>query len=330
MTHLVRVENLAVHFQSSGGGLLGRRKRVLKAVDDVSFSIRPGETLGIVGESGCGKSTLSRAMLGFVYPERGAIYWGDTDITRLGTKAMNSLRRDIQVVFQSPLASLNPRMTVGDIITEPLDVFEPGLSKGERLKLLAESMERVGLRPETANRYPNEFSGGQCQRISIARAIILKPKLLICDEAVSALDVSIKAQIINLLQKLQRESGIAILSISHDFAVVRQISDRILVMYLGKVMELAPTNEILTNPRHPYTKALLEAVPHPDPAIERNKPFTPLTGDLPSPMSPPSGCVFRTRCPIARPNCVTRKPELLTLDSVADSAPEHRVACHYA
>ncbi len=320
----MHVEDLAVHYPVRTGGILKPKIQPLKAVDGVSFNIYPGETLGVVGESGCGKSTLGRAILKFAKPKRGAIYWGDVNINELTSKEMNALRRDIQIVFQSPLASLNPRMTVGDIISEPLEVFEPELGSEERTARLRDVMYKVGLLPEMANRFPNEFSGGQCQRISIARAMILNPKLLICDEAVSALDVSIKAQIINLLKKLQRETNVAILFISHDLAIVRQISHRILVMYLGKPMELAPAVTLFSQPRHPYTKALLEAAPHPDPIKERTKDITPLSTDLPSPLAPPSGCVFRTRCPKAKPNCISRIPALEAVNE------KQFVACHYA
>ena len=319
---LLRVEDLSVRFQVAGRGFMAK-KQSLRAVDGVSFDIRPGETLGIVGESGCGKSTLTRAILNLVSPSGGTVHWGDRDLTTLNKKSMNALRRHIQIVFQSPLASLNPRMTIGEIIAEPLDVFEPHLSKEERSTRARNMMETVGLRPDMAGRYPNEFSGGQCQRASIARAMIANPQLLICDEAVSALDVSIKAQIINLLKKLQKETGIAIIFVSHDLAIVRQISHRVLVMYLGKVMELAPANTLFADPQHPYTKALLEAVPRPDPAYERNKVATVLKGDIPSPLSPPSGCVFRTRCPVAKPNCIRSVPELTGQDGI------HKVACHY-
>ena len=320
---LMRVQDLSVDFSVAGRGLFGKRQ-TLRAVNNVSFDIKPGETLGIVGESGCGKSTLSRAIIKLVDPTSGTVYWGDLNLSTLDKKSMNALRRNIQIVFQSPLASLNPRMTIGEIIAEPLDVFEPSLSKHERTNRAHEMMETVGLRPDMAGRYPNEFSGGQCQRASIARAMILRPQLLVCDEAVSALDVSIKAQIINLLKRLQRETGVAIVFVSHDLAIVRQISHRILVMYLGKVMELAPAHELFANPRHPYTQALLDAVPRPDPAYERAKEATVLQGDIPSPLSPPSGCVFRTRCPVAKPNCIRAVPELSEYNEA------HKVACHYA
>jgi len=320
---LMRVDDLSVQFRVAGRGLFGKSQK-LSAVNRVSFEISPGETLGIVGESGCGKSTLSRAILNLIPVTDGAVHWEDTNLGTLDKKSMNALRRDIQIIFQSPLASLNPRMTIGDIIAEPLDVFEPDLSKQERARRAHQMMETVGLRPDMAGRYPNEFSGGQCQRASIARAMILQPKLLVCDEAVSALDVSIKAQIINLLKKLQRETGVAIVFVSHDLAIVRQISHRVLVMYLGKVMELAPSKDLFANPCHPYTKALLDAVPRPDPAFEKEKSATLLKGDIPSPLAPPSGCVFRTRCPIAKPNCIRVVPEL------TEPSPSHKVACHYA
>jgi len=320
---LMRIEDLSVQFRVAGRGLFAKSQQ-LSAVNRVSFDINPGETVGIVGESGCGKSTLSRAILNLIPAAGGTVHWEGADLGTLDKKSMNALRRDIQIIFQSPLASLNPRMSIGDIIAEPLDVFEPELTRQERTQRAHEMMEVVGLRPDMAGRYPNEFSGGQCQRASIARAMILQPKLLVCDEAVSALDVSIKAQIINLLKRLQRDTGVAIIFVSHDLAIVRQISHRVLVMYLGKVMELAPSNELFANPRHPYTKALLDAVPRPDPAFEKAKSPTLLKGDIPSPLAPPSGCVFRTRCPVAKPNCIRVEPDL------TEPSPAHKVACHYA
>jgi oligopeptide transport system ATP-binding protein len=320
---MLEVDELAVHYPVRGGLLSGKR-RVLRAVDGISFELEAGETLGVVGESGCGKSTLGRAILRFADTAGGRVRFDGQELGSLSEKQMNALRRDIQIVFQSPLSCLNPRMNVGSIVMEPLEVFEPSLSRGERVERMQQMLARVGLLPEMANRYPNEFSGGQCQRIAIARAMILNPRLLICDEAVSALDVSIKAQIINLLKRLQRDTGVAMVFISHDLAIVRQIAHRILVMYLGKPMEVAPADVLFQAPLHPYTRALLSAVPSPDPAYERTKEVTVLQGDIPSPISPPSGCVFRTRCPVAKPNCIRRVPAL------EPRGDRHRVACHYA
>ncbi|MGH6901412.1 MAG: ABC transporter ATP-binding protein, partial [Geminicoccaceae bacterium] len=277
------------------GGLLRRRFLPLKAVDGVSFELRPGETLGIVGESGCGKSTLGRAVLRLIEPSAGRVVWLGDDLGALDAEALRRHRRAMQIVFQDPLASLDPRMTVGDIIAEPLITHEPRLGKDEVRARVADMLAKTGLSPQMINRYPHEFSGGQCQRIGIARAMILGPKLIVCDEPVSALDVSIRAQIVNLLMRLQRAFGLALLFISHDLAVVRHISHRILVLYLGRTMELADRDALYAAPRHPYTRALISAVPIPDPKVERGKRRMVLTDDLPSPLAPPSGCVFRTR-----------------------------------
>ena len=319
---LLRVERLAVHFPIAVGGLLRRRYLPLKAVDDVSFELHAGETLGIVGESGCGKSTLGRAVLRLIEPSAGRVVWLGDDLGALDAEALRRRRRALQIVFQDPLASLNPRMTVGDIIAEPLITHEPGLGKPDVKARVREMLAKTGLLPQMINRYPHEFSGGQCQRIGIARAMILRPKLIVCDEPVSALDVSIQAQIVNLLMGLQREFGLALLFISHDLAVVRHISHRILVLYLGRIMELADRDALYRAPKHPYTKALISAVPLPDPRLERQKRRTVLAGDLPSPLAPPSGCVFRTRCPLAIERCAREVPP------VEQIAPAHQVACH--
>jgi oligopeptide transport system ATP-binding protein len=292
----------------------------LKAVDGVSFSLAQNKTLGVVGESGCGKSTLARAIVGLVAATAGAIHWGGDDLLQLTEKQWLSRRREIQMVFQDPLASLDPRMTAGDIIAEPLQSFYPAMGKAEREANVREIMGRVGLLPNLINRYPHEFSGGQCQRIGIARALISQPKLLICDESVSALDVSIQSQVINLLKELQRERGLTLLFIAHDLAVVKHISDQILVMYLGHPVEYGDYEQIYQNPLHPYTKALLSAVPIPDPRKERNKTIQLLDGELPSPIHPPSGCVFRTRCPMAGPECAVTRPQL-------KGDAQHTVAC---
>jgi oligopeptide transport system ATP-binding protein len=320
---LLSVKDLKVHF--SVGGSLFAGPKPLKAVDGVSFDVFPGETLGIVGESGSGKSTIGRAVLQLIKPTAGRVAWLGTDIAGRSRAQMKPYRREMQIVFQDPLASLNPRMTAGDIIAEPLDTFEPNLPAEERKKRVQQIMDQVGLLPQMVNRYPHEFSGGQNQRIGIARAMIMKPKLIVADEPVSSLDVSIRAQIINLLADLQKATGVALMFISHDLAVVRHVSHRVLVLYLGKLMELADAKELLTKPRHPYTQALLSAAPIPDPAVERAKKRILLEGDLPSPLSPPSGCVFRTRCPIAQAKCAKEVPALET----RGGANDHVVACHF-
>jgi oligopeptide transport system ATP-binding protein len=323
MTPLLEVRDLKVHFRvKTRGGLLGRHV-LLKAVDGVSFSLAPGETLAVVGESGCGKSTLCRAVLQLIRPTAGEVVWRGRPIHGLGVRDMRPLRRDMQMVFQDPLAALDPRMTVGEIVGEPLDTFMPALPRADVKERVKEMMAKVGLSPHMINRYPHEFSGGQCQRIGIARAMILNPKLIICDEPVSALDVSIQAQIVNLLMRLQRDFNLSLILISHDLSVVRQISHRILVLYLGREMEMASREELFANPRHPYTQALISAVPIPDPDREANKRRIVLAGDLPSPFEPPSGCLFRTRCPKATALCAeTAPPE----DRVS---ADHGVFCHH-
>ena len=321
---LLSVKDLKVHFPIRTGGLIVGTYTPLKAVDGVSFDLKPGETLGIVGESGCGKSTLGRAVMRLIEPTDGAVSWIGAELTELDQKAMHDKRQDMQIVFQDPLASLNPRMTAGAIIAEPLKNFHPELSKDEVRSRVEDMMEKVGLLKHMINRYPHEFSGGQCQRIGIARAMILKPKLVVCDEPVSALDVSIQAQVINLLMELQREFNLSLLFISHDLSVVRHISHRVMVLYLGRIMELADRDALYAQPLHPYTQALISAVPVPDPDKERNKQRLLLKGDLPSPMKPPSGCVFRTRCPKAQEKCAAETP-------VLEKAGEgHEVACHFA
>lgn len=319
---ILSVRDLKVHFPIPGKGLFAK-DRPLKAVDGVDFDLYPGETLGVVGESGCGKSTLGRAILQLIAPSGGQVAWLGKNIVGIPHRDMQPLRRDLQIIFQDPLASLNPRMTIGEIIAEPLVTHKPELGKNEIKARVKRMMARVGLLPQMINRYPHEFSGGQCQRIGIARAMILEPKLIVCDEPVSALDVSIQAQIVNLLQELQREFDLSLIFISHDLSIVRHICHRIMVLYLGNVMELADRNSIYANPKHPYTKALISAVPIPDPELERNKERIVLTGDLPSPLSPPSGCVFRTRCPFAQEKCATDVP---TIDRVSET---QEVACHF-
>ena len=319
---LLSVRDLKVHFPVRLGGLFGKFVPV-KAVDGVSFDLRPGETLGVVGESGCGKSTLGRAILQLIPPTAGAVLWLGERIDRLSQSEMRDKREDMQIIFQDPLASLDPRMTIGDIIAEPLRTFQPNLDRGETRLHVEDMLAKVGLLPHMINRYPHEFSGGQCQRIGIARAMILRPKLIVCDEPVSALDVSIQAQIVNLLMELQREFGLSMIFISHNLSVVRHISHRILVIYLGRTMELADRDRLYRNPRHPYTQALISAVPIPDPDIERQKQRLVLSGELPSPLAPPSGCVFRTRCPYATALCAEDIPPLEGVEA------GHEVACHH-
>jgi oligopeptide transport system ATP-binding protein len=322
-TPLLEVRDLKVHFRVKLAGVLRAPHATLKAIDGVSFSLAPGETLGIVGESGSGKSTLARAVLGLLRPTAGTVIWLGRSIEALTAKAMRPLRRDMQLVFQDPLAALDPRMTIGEIIGEPLDTFMPSIPKAEGKARVQEMLAKVGLSPHMLNRYPHEFSGGQCQRIGIARAMILNPKLVVCDEPVSALDVSIQAQIINLLMRLQREFNLSLILISHDLSVVRHICHRILVLYLGRVMEVASRDELYASPRHPYTQALISAVPIPDPDLEAAKPRIVLSGDLPSPFDPPSGCLFRTRCPKATALCAEVVPAEERLSAA------HRVACHH-
>ncbi|MBW8721984.1 MAG: murein tripeptide/oligopeptide ABC transporter ATP binding protein OppF [Polaromonas sp.] len=317
---ILSVRDLKVHFKVKSGAWPWSPARTLKAVDGVSFDIHAGETLGVVGESGCGKSTLARAVLNLIPATAGSIAWMGQEMTGASSQAWQTARADIQMIFQDPLASLDPRMPIAQIIAEPLRTHRPGMPEAEVMQRVKAMMGRVGLMPQQINRYPHEFSGGQCQRIGIARALILEPKLIICDEPVSALDVSIQAQIINLLKALQKSMGLALIFIAHDLAVVKHISDRILVMYLGHEMEVAKKKALYAAPRHPYTQALLSAIPIPDPALERKKVIQLLQGDLPSPMSPPSGCVFRTRCPRAITRCAEEVPELRRLDDQTEAA----------
>ena len=318
---LLSVKDLEVEFKiRDAQSWFWQAPASLKAVNRISFELQAGETLGIVGESGCGKSTLARAIIGLAQPNSGSILWNGEELVGLSEKAMRLKRKDIQMIFQDPLASLNPRMTLGEIIAEPLRTFYPGLGKVESESRVKAMMQKVGLLPNQINRYPHEFSGGQCQRIGIARALIVEPKLIICDEPVSALDVSIQAQVINLLKQVQTEMGLALIFIAHDLSVVKHISDRVLVMYLGHAVELGGYGEIYSTPTHPYTQALMSAVPQPDPDAERNKTIQLLPGDLPSPINPPSGCVFRTRCPQADAGCADKKPMLI-------GNLQHQVAC---
>ncbi len=316
---LVRVENLKKTF--SIGGSLFRPPLHLTALEDISFSVRRGETLGIVGESGCGKSTLGRCILQLLSPDEGKVLWLGQDLTKLPHEEMRRRRKDLQIIFQDPLASLNPRMTVGEIIADPLRSLMPELNAEARRAKVIKTMQAVGLLPEMINRYPHEFSGGQAQRIGIARALITEPKLIVCDEPVSALDVSIQAQILNLLADLKDEFGLTLVFISHNLSVVRHVSDRILVLYLGRIVELAPGDELYSDPKHPYTKALLTAVPIPNPKLARARSVDTLKGEIPSPINPPSGCTFRTRCRFAREKCAQIRPPL------EDVSPTRLVAC---
>ena len=315
---LVRVDNVVKHFPAGLGNSV-------KAVDGVSFEVREGETLGLVGESGCGKSTLARLVTQLLPVTSGSIYIDDVEVTKLRGEKLRQHRRQMQMIFQDPFASLDPRMTVGDIIAEPLDNF--GVMRGRaRNERVQELLRTVGLNPNFNNRYPHEFSGGQRQRIGVARALALNPRLVVCDEAISALDVSIQAQIVNLLEDLQREFKLTYLFIAHDLSVVRHISDRVMVMYLGKLVEIADSSETYTNPKHPYTKALLSAIPVPDPKIQRGRRLVELTGEIPSPIHPPSGCRFHTRCPIARvpTPCAETEPPLEA------KLRDHLAACHFS
>ena len=321
---MLKVENLSVSFEvAADQNRPWSPKRRLLAVDDVSFEVGSQETLGLVGESGSGKTTLARAIVGTISISKGRILWGGQDLASMDHQSRRRVRKDMPMIFQDPLAALNPRMTVGQIIAEPLRTHQPDLNKTEVNKKVGALMERVGLLPIQANRYPHEFSGGQCQRIGIARALILNPKLVICDEPVAALDVSVRAQVVNLLQEIQRDFGLAMIFIAHDLSVVRHISTRIMVMYLGKVMELAPARELIENPLHPYTRALIASVPVPDPVEERARPRVILVGDLPSPLETHEGCVFESRCPEARVDCKTTPPKFESYGK------EHNAACPY-
>jgi oligopeptide transport system ATP-binding protein len=317
---LLKVKNLVKHF-SVKGGILQREVDRVHAVDGVSFEIGKGETLGLVGESGCGKSTTGRCILRLIEPTSGEVWFEGKDVPKLGKEEMRALCRDMQIIFQDPFASLNPRMTVGAIIGEALLIHKLTKSQGELEDRVVELLRTVGLQPDAMRRYPHEFSGGQRQRIGIARALAVQPKLIICDEPVSALDVSIQAQVINLLEDLQEQFGLTYLFIAHDLSVVEHISTRIAVMYLGRVVEIAPSRDLYDTPIHPYSEALLSAVPIPDPTVSRKRIM--LEGDVPNPIRPPSGCHFHTRCPIARPDCSQRAPVL------EEKRPGHWAACHY-
>jgi peptide/nickel transport system ATP-binding protein/oligopeptide transport system ATP-binding protein len=319
---LLKVEGLKQYFPIKGG-ILGRTVNHVKAVDDVSFTIYEGETVSIVGESGCGKSTTGRAILRLDEPTDGKIEFQGEDLLSLNKREMRKKRKNLQIIFQDPYASINPRQTIRQVLEEAMEIQKvvPRDKRGERIR---ELMDTVGLGSHQADRFPHEFSGGQRQRIGIARALSVNPKLIVCDEAVSALDVSIQAQVINLLKRLQREFKLTYLFISHDLGVVRHISDRVIVMYLGRIVEIADKTSLFENPQHPYTKALLSAIPVPDP--EKKKERIILKGDVPSPIDPPNGCRFHTRCPFATDKCRTETPELRTADYMKDG---HLAACHY-
>jgi oligopeptide transport system ATP-binding protein len=320
---LLDVRELVKHF-AVGRGVLGRTFATVRAVDRVSFSIRKGDTLGLVGESGCGKTTTGRCILQLERPTGGRIVFEGVDLVTLDEPALRAVRRRIQVIFQDPYSSLNPRMTVGEILAEPLKVHGIVPDGGERSLRVRELLGQVGLLPQHARRYPHQLSGGQRQRVGIARALAMQPALIVCDEPVSALDVSIQAQIINLLEELQARLGLTYLFIAHDLSVVRHISDRVAVMYLGRIVELADRKSLYEEPLHPYTRALLSAVPIPDPKIEAKRERTVLRGEVPSPLAPPGGCVFHPRCPIAVDRCSAETPP------IREIRPGHSAACHLA
>jgi oligopeptide/dipeptide ABC transporter ATP-binding protein len=322
---ILEVQDLIKHYPLTVGVLFKKTVGHVKAVDGVSFELREGETLGVVGESGCGKSTLARVLMNLEKPTGGTVRYRDQDIFSLRGSGLRRMRRQIQLVMQDPYTSLNPRMTVGDLIGEPFEIHPDVAPKGSRRQKVQDLLDVVGLNPEHINRYPHQFSGGQRQRIGIARALALRPEIIVCDEPVSALDVSIQAQVMNLLDGLQKEFGLAYIFIAHDLSVVRHLSNRVAVMYLGKIVETGTEDEIYERPTHPYTQALLSAVPVPDPTSRQKKAVIRLTGDVPSPADPPSGCRFRTRCWKAQPKCAEEVPAL-----IERSGSDHPSACHFA
>ncbi|MFC0096420.1 ABC transporter ATP-binding protein [Micromonospora marina] len=323
--NIIEVRDLVKHYPVTRGVVFKKTIGHVKAVDGVSFELKAGETLGVVGESGCGKSTLARVLMNLERPTAGQVLYKGQDISKLSGGALRRLRRQIQLVMQDPYTSLNPRMTVGDLIGEPFEIHPDVAPRGSRRTKVKELLDLVGLNPEHINRYPHQFSGGQRQRIGIARALALRPEVIVCDEPVSALDVSIQAQVMNLLEKLQAEFGLSYVFIAHDLSVVRHLSDRVAVMYLGKMVEIGTEDEIYERPTHPYTQALLSAVPVPDPTLRESKAIIRLQGDVPSPVSPPSGCRFRTRCWKAQDVCAQEVP-LLQIRPGSD----HPSACHFA
>ncbi|MTE20831.1 dipeptide ABC transporter ATP-binding protein [Streptomyces sp. TRM43335] len=329
---ILEVRDLVKHFPLTQGILFRRQVGAVRAVDGVSFALRQGETLGIVGESGCGKSTVAKLLMNLERPTSGQILYKGEDITRLSGRALKAVRRNIQMVFQDPYTSLNPRMTVGDIVGEPFEIHPEVAPKGDRRRRVQELLDVVGLNPEYINRYPHQFSGGQRQRIGIARGLALNPEVIICDEPVSALDVSVQAQVVNLMERLQDEFDLSYIFIAHDLSVVRHISDRVGVMYLGKMAEVGSDVEIYDHPTHPYTQALLSAVPQPDPELRDRRERIILTGDVPSPADPPSGCRFRTRCWKAQERCAQEVPLLAVPERFAgqDTPAAHPSACHFA
>jgi oligopeptide transport system ATP-binding protein len=322
---ILQVENVVKYYPVTRGIVFRKTIGHVRAVDGVSLELKAGETLGVVGESGCGKSTLARVLMNLETPTAGSVKYRGKEIFGLRGPELRQMRRQIQLVMQDPYTSLNPRMTVGDLVGEPFEIHTEVAPKGERRKKVQELLEVVGLNPEHINRYPHQFSGGQRQRIGIARALALRPEIIVCDEPVSALDVSIQAQVMNLLDRLQNEFGLSYIFIAHDLSVVRYLSDRVAVMYLGKIVETGTDEQIYERPTHPYTQALLSAVPVPDPMSRQNKQIIRLVGDVPSPVNPPSGCRFRTRCWKAEAICAQKEPEL-----VVRPGTEHPSACHFA
>ena len=321
--HILEVSGLKKYFPISAGIVFQRQVGAVRAVDGISFHVVRGETLGLVGESGCGKSTTGRTILQLYRPTEGSVKFEGEELSTMTGNQMRQMRRKMQIIFQDPFASLNPRMTVGSIVSEPLQIHRMYANKKERQQYVEQLMERVGLNPYFINRYPHEFSGGQRQRIGIARALALQPSFIVADEPISALDVSIQAQVVNLMEELQQELGLTYLFIAHDLSMVRHICDRVAVMYLGKIVELGPVDEVYDNPQHPYTQALLSAVPVPDPAVEENRQRIIISGDLPNPANPPTGCNFNTRCPVAFNLCYEEPdPPLIEVH------PQHYVACH--